>query len=69
MERTNEKSQTPHFGGRNAPFIPNGSMGPSPVAGVPAGLAGLPPQSRIIEKNGARILCVADVRGLCVLPL
>lgn len=54
---------TPHFGARNAPFIPNGSMGPSPVAGVSAGLAGLSPQSRIIEKNGARILCVADVRG------
>ncbi|RPA81501.1 hypothetical protein BJ508DRAFT_112681 [Ascobolus immersus RN42] len=38
-------------------------MVPSPVAGGPAGLAGLPPQQRVIEKQGVRILCIADVRG------
>ncbi|KAI5849740.1 hypothetical protein BZA05DRAFT_426050 [Tricharina praecox] len=29
----------------------------------PLGVAGLPPNTKIIEKSGARVLCVADVRG------
>ncbi|RPB24419.1 hypothetical protein L211DRAFT_784820, partial [Terfezia boudieri ATCC MYA-4762] len=32
-------------------------------SGPHPGAAGLPPQTRLIEKQGARILCVADVRG------
>ena len=34
-----------------------------PIGGPHPGAAGLPPQTRIIEKQGARILCIADVRG------
>lgn len=32
-------------------------------SGPHPGAAGLPPQTKLIEKQGARILCVADVRG------
>jgi len=32
-------------------------------SGQHPGAAGLPPQTRLIEKQGARILCIADVRG------
>lgn len=37
------------------------------VPGVPPQPVQLPPQQKIIEKAGVRILCIADVRGM-VLP-
>ncbi|TGZ78212.1 hypothetical protein EX30DRAFT_334671 [Ascodesmis nigricans] len=40
-------------------FLPNGMSSTVPQ---PAAIAGLPP-TKVIEKNGARVLCIADVRG------
>jgi len=50
----------PQFGSVQQQFLPNGSVSGMPQ---PLGAAGLPPNTKIIEKTGARVLCVADVRG------
>lgn len=34
-----------------------------PISGPHPGAAGLPPQATLIEKQGSRILCIADLRG------
>ncbi|KAF8246803.1 hypothetical protein K440DRAFT_655058 [Wilcoxina mikolae CBS 423.85] len=50
----------PQFSGSqlHQQFLPNGSTMPQPL-----GVAGLPPNNKIIEKSGVRVLCIADVRG------
>lgn len=34
-----------------------------PINPIHPGVAGLPPNARMIEKQGVRVLCIADVRG------
>lgn len=50
----------PQYPHHPAPFLSNGSTSGLPQ---PAGVAGLPPNNKIIEKAGVRVLCIADVRG------
>ncbi|KAH0614843.1 uncharacterized protein H6S33_000479 [Morchella sextelata] len=50
----------PQFGAppHHPQYVPNGQ-----VPGAPPQPVQLPPQQKIIEKSGVRILCIADVRG------
>ncbi|KAA8894358.1 hypothetical protein FN846DRAFT_1000617 [Sphaerosporella brunnea] len=53
-------NRPPQFG-NHQPFLPNGSV----TTGMPQplGAAGLPPNTTLTTKTGARVLCIADVRG------
>ena len=46
----------------NPPPMPQPVQLPHPTGPHP-GAAGLPPNTRLIEKAGVRILCIADIRG------
>lgn len=50
----------PHPQFQNQGYLPNGSSGP-----VPGAQALLPNNGRIIQSGATRVLCVADVRGMC----
>jgi hypothetical protein len=50
----------PHPQFQTQGYLPNGSGGP-----VPGAQALLPNNGRVIQSGATRVLCVADVRGLC----
>lgn len=56
----------PQFGAppHHPQYVPNGQ-----VPGAPPQPVQLPPQQKIIEKSGVRILCIADVRGNLYAPI
>lgn len=49
----------PQFAPPHHQYVLNGQ-----VPGVPPQPVQLPPQQKIVEKAGVRILCIADVRGM-----
>lgn len=58
MMQVQSQPRPPQFGAPHHPYVLNGQ-----VPGVPPQPVQLPPQQKIIEKAGVRILCIADVRG------
>ena len=46
----------------NQGYLPNGAA-PGPLNPLPGAAPLLPNNGRVIQTNGVRVLCVADVRG------